>query len=90
MPHYGSRPSSTRTAVGLAPRAGDLVVTCDLPSARRYTVAQVPDTPHLIMVAKDDAIRLAIDIARTSRVDVWYAANGGHRLIESFRSAGPP
>jgi hypothetical protein len=90
MQDSGSRPSSTRTVVGLAPSVGDLLVACDLRSARRYTVAQVPGAPHLIMVAKDDAIRLATDIARTNRVDVWYAENGGHRLIEAFRPAGHP
>ena len=88
MKDTGRRTPSTRTAVGLAPRDGDVVVARDQRSAGRHTVAQVPGTSQTIVVAEQAAIRLALDIARARHVDVWYAEDGGHRLIEAFRPTG--
>jgi hypothetical protein len=85
MYHSDSGPSFSRTAVALAPRHGDIVVTLDAMSRSRYLVAQAPGDTQAIVASQADAIELARTLAQLRSVDMWLAADGHHRLIDAFR-----
>jgi hypothetical protein len=70
---------------GSAPQDGDVIVTRESRSAVRYTVRQHPGTVQFSASPRDEAVRLARSFAQKQAVDVWYADNGTHRLLEAYR-----
>ena len=70
------------------PRDGDVVVRREALSAMTYTVRQVPGDVQFHSSVRDEAVRLARDVARKATVDVWYSDFGTYRLLEAHRIEG--
>jgi len=67
------------------PRDGDVVVSHESRSGQKYSVRQVPGDVQFHASVRDEAIRLARGFAVKAAVDLWYAADGAHRLLEGYR-----
>jgi hypothetical protein len=69
------------------PQNGDLVVARESRAVVVYTLCQVPGVVQVSTAARDEAIRLARGFAQAHGLDVWYAEDGGYRLLEVYRKS---
>jgi hypothetical protein len=67
------------------PRDGDVIVSRESGPGGKYSVRQVPGDVQFHASARDEAIRLARGFAVKAAVDLWYADDGAHRLLEAYR-----
>jgi hypothetical protein len=67
------------------PRDGDVIVSRESRPGGKYSVRQVPGDVQLHASVRDEAIRLARAFAVKAAVDLWYADDGAHSLLETYR-----
>jgi hypothetical protein len=67
------------------PRDGDVIVSRESRPGGKYAVRQVPGDVQFHASLRDEAIRLARGFAVKAAVDLWYADDGAHRLLETYR-----
>ena len=67
------------------PRDGDVIVSRESRPGGKYSVRQVPGDVQFHASVRDEAIRLARGFAVNAAVDLWYADDGAHRLVERYR-----
>ena len=67
------------------PRDGDVIVSRESRPGGKYAVRQVPGDVQFHASVRDEAIRLARGFAVKAAVDLWYADDGAHRLLETYR-----